>query len=48
MDSVLDLLSPDQVDAILATYDSVAIWFSQITTSVHQAIESIVVDDVIL
>ena len=48
MESIQEILSPDQIDAILATYDSIAIWVSQLTVSIQEAIDTIVVDDVIL
>ena len=48
MENILDILSPEQVEAILATYDSVALWFNQITVSLTDAINSIVVEDIML
>lgn len=48
MDTLQELLSPDQLAAILGTYDSLASWVDQLTISISELISRIGVDDVII
>ncbi|MDN3633350.1 hypothetical protein QWY85_01690 [Neolewinella lacunae] len=43
MQAIIDLLSPELIDAIVATYGSVADWYASIGSP-----QSIVVDDLML
>ena len=47
MQSVANLLSPEQVQFILSTYDSIEAWASQIVTDFGDA-ASIVIEDVMI
>ncbi|WP_157501464.1 hypothetical protein [Lewinella sp. 4G2] len=48
MEAILGLLSPEQVDLILDTYDSLETWYNQVIITIGDTIDSIVIEDVLL
>jgi|GEM_PF-2734699 hypothetical protein len=46
MDDILDLLSADQLDAIIATYGTVSNWLAQVGDYLSEALNSIITDDI--
>lgn len=46
MDAIVNLLTPEQVDAILAAYDSVAAWYAQAADYISTTANSLVIEDV--
>lgn len=45
MDLIQDLLTPEQIDAIVAVYGTVANWFATATDYLHTQISSVVSED---
>ena len=48
METIMDLLTPEQLDIILAAYDTVAEWYHTAAEYVSVQYNSIVNEDVIL
>lgn len=48
MEAIYELLSPDQIDAIVGAYDSIANWYDQLTIILTDTVARIGVDDVII
>ena len=48
MDSILALLSPEQVDAILEVFDTVEQWYDQAVIVISDTLDAIVIEDVML
>jgi len=46
MEAITDLFSPEQIDAILAAYDSVAAWYAQAADFAAGLAESAIIEDV--